>query len=105
MCTDYSLPIHSHICAHTLCDGVDKGERLLSLAEMCHKLKTEHKKPPSEELAQGWVWFWKRYNKVLLDRLCLGRERSSDLCDPAAADLIATSSLLATRSSTIASPC
>nr|XP_023859152.1 LOW QUALITY PROTEIN: coiled-coil domain-containing protein 65-like [Salvelinus alpinus] len=49
-CTLYTftlMHVYRLLASYTfshLCDVVDKGERLLSLAEMCHKLETEHKK-------------------------------------------------------------
>jgi len=82
-----------------------KGSRILKLAEMCRKLETEEEKvlpfcassltpeeqedvaaaeaePPSEKLAevmfefQPLENFWKRYNKVLLDKVALDKEKS-----------------------------
>lgn len=82
----------------------DKGAKILQLAEMCRKLETEEEKvlpfwsgsltheeeeqiasvvtePPTEELTQvlhqysGLENFWKRYNKVLLDKLALDKEK------------------------------
>ncbi|XP_064620664.1 dynein regulatory complex subunit 2-like [Lineus longissimus] len=82
----------------------DKGERGLKLAEMCRKLETEEEKvlpfyatsltqeeqedvsaavkePPSEPLAavmdeySTLENFWKRYNKVLLDKVALDKEK------------------------------
>lgn len=83
----------------------EKGEKILRCAEMCRKLETEEEKvlpfyastlteqekrsirkaereKPSEPLANvmhkyvGLENFWKRYNKVLLDKLTLDKERS-----------------------------
>ncbi|XP_078680294.1 dynein regulatory complex subunit 2-like [Branchiostoma floridae x Branchiostoma belcheri] len=83
----------------------EKGERILKLSEMCRKLETEEEKvlpfyasslteeeqqdveaavgePPSEPLAEvmheyvSLENFWKRYNKVLLDKLALEKERA-----------------------------
>ncbi|KAM6981394.1 dynein regulatory complex subunit 2 [Aplochiton taeniatus] len=99
-----NLTIHSNAAAKKLQAVITKGERLLRLAEMCRKLETEHEKvlpfynssltaedkslvkahamePPSEELAMAMLdysdleRFWQRYNKVLLERLCLEREK------------------------------
>ncbi|XP_053492848.1 dynein regulatory complex subunit 2-like [Ictalurus furcatus] len=85
-------------------DIIGEGERLLSLADICRKLETEQEKvlpfytssvnaeelsqekahameAMSEELGQKMMdymdleKFWQRYNKVLLERLCLEREK------------------------------
>lgn len=85
---------------------LDMGERILKLAEMSRKLETEEEKvlpfyassltaeeqedvaaavaePPSEQLAeimheyQSLENFWKRYNKSLLDKVALDKERST----------------------------
>ncbi|KAH9525692.1 Dynein regulatory complex subunit 2 [Bulinus truncatus] len=82
----------------------EKGELILRLAEMCRKLETEEEKvlpfyassltkeeqddintavmgPPSEPMAEAMHEyvsldnFWKRYNKVLLDKLALEKEK------------------------------
>jgi len=82
----------------------EKGERILKLAEMCRKLETEQEKvlpfyassltqdeeedvagaiqeAPSEPLAQllheysALENFWKRYNKSMLDKLALDKEK------------------------------
>ncbi|XP_072540745.1 dynein regulatory complex subunit 2 [Salminus brasiliensis] len=100
-----NLTVHSDNTTKKLQDIIGKGEKLLRLAEMCRKLETEQEKvlpfytsslsaeelsqerahamePPSEELAQAMLdynvleKFWQRYNKVLLDRLCLEREKA-----------------------------
>ncbi|KAK7505903.1 hypothetical protein BaRGS_00002625 [Batillaria attramentaria] len=84
----------------------EKGEQILRLAEMCRKLETEEEKvlpfyassltkeeqedveaaelePPSEPLAMvmheytALANFWKRYNKVLLEKLALDKERQT----------------------------
>ncbi|XP_053493046.1 dynein regulatory complex subunit 2 isoform X2 [Ictalurus furcatus] len=95
-------------CSDNACkklqDIMGKGERLLSLADICRKLETEQEKvlpfytssvnaeelsqekahameAMSEELGQKMMdytdleKFWQRYNKVLLERLCLEREK------------------------------
>merc|ERR1712002_101408 len=83
----------------------EKGERILRLSEMCRKLETEEEKvlpfyassltaeeqedveaaeyeTPSEPLCAIMMEytslenFWKRYNKVLLDKLALDKEKS-----------------------------
>ncbi|KAL0978364.1 hypothetical protein UPYG_G00169520 [Umbra pygmaea] len=101
-----NLIVHSNAATKKLQGITSKGERLLRLAEMCRKLETEHEKvlpfytssltaeqesqeratvmePPSEELAQAMLdyavldRFWQRYNKVLLERLCLEQERGA----------------------------
>nr|XP_046198294.1 dynein regulatory complex subunit 2 [Oncorhynchus gorbuscha]XP_046198295.1 dynein regulatory complex subunit 2 [Oncorhynchus gorbuscha]XP_046198296.1 dynein regulatory complex subunit 2 [Oncorhynchus gorbuscha]XP_046198298.1 dynein regulatory complex subunit 2 [Oncorhynchus gorbuscha]XP_046198299.1 dynein regulatory complex subunit 2 [Oncorhynchus gorbuscha] len=101
-----NLTVHSNAAAKNLQGIITKGERLLRLAEICRKLETEHEKvlpfytssltaeeesqeranameTPSEELAQAMLdylvleRFWQRYNKVLLERLCLERERGA----------------------------
>lgn len=83
---------------------VDVGERILKLSEQCRKLETEEEKvlpfyatslteeeqedvaaavaePPSEPLAEimhqytSLENFWKRHNKVLLDKVALDKER------------------------------
>ncbi|XP_022530601.2 dynein regulatory complex subunit 2 [Astyanax mexicanus] len=100
-----NLTVHSNNTTKKLQDIVGKGEKLLRLAEMCRKLETEQEKvlpfyisslsaeelsqeraqamePPSEELAQAMLdntaleKFWQRYNKVLLEHLCLKREKA-----------------------------
>ncbi|XP_055862303.1 dynein regulatory complex subunit 2-like isoform X2 [Biomphalaria glabrata] len=84
----------------------EKGELILRLSEMCRKLETEEEKvlpfyassltkeeeedvnaavlePPSEPMAKAMHEyaslenFWKRYNKVLLDKLALEKEKQS----------------------------
>ncbi|XP_067092646.1 dynein regulatory complex subunit 2 [Osmerus mordax] len=99
-----NLTIHSNAAAKKLKGIIDKGEKLLRLAEMCRKLETEHEKvlpfytssltteeqnqarahameTPHGELAKAMQnysdleLFWHRYNKVLLERLCLEREK------------------------------
>ncbi|XP_076452484.1 dynein regulatory complex subunit 2-like [Babylonia areolata] len=81
-----------------------KGQQLLTLAELCRKLETEEEKvvpfyassltpaqeenvqaavlePPTEPLAAvlheytGLENFWKRYSKVLLDKMALEKEK------------------------------
>ncbi|XP_074641564.1 dynein regulatory complex subunit 2-like [Tubulanus polymorphus] len=88
----------------------EKGERILKLAEMCRRLETEEEKvlpfyatsltqeeqddvsaavkeAPSEPLAEvmheyeSLENFWKRYNKVLLDKVALSREKTSLLSE------------------------
>ncbi|MBN3316203.1 DRC2 protein, partial [Atractosteus spatula] len=101
-----TLTVHSAAATKKLQHIIHKGERLLRLTEMCRKLETEQEKvlpfypsslsaeeqsqeraaamePPSEQLAQAMLdysdleGFWQRYNKVLLDRLALERERAA----------------------------
>ncbi|CAL1546681.1 unnamed protein product [Lymnaea stagnalis] len=84
----------------------EKGELILRLAEMCRKLETEEEKvlpfyassltkeeledvekavlePPSQPMAEAMHEytalenFWKRYNKVLLDKLALEKEKQT----------------------------
>ncbi|XP_005090934.1 dynein regulatory complex subunit 2 isoform X1 [Aplysia californica] len=84
----------------------EKGELILRLAEMCRKMETEEEKvlpfyassltkeeqedveaavlePPSQPLAEvmhdytSLENFWKRYNKVLLDKLALDKEKQT----------------------------
>jgi len=84
----------------------EKGELILRLSEMCRKMETEEEKvlpfyassltqeeqedveaavlePPSQPLAQAMHEysslenFWKRYNKVLLDKLSLDKEKQT----------------------------
>jgi len=84
----------------------EKGERILKMAEMCRKFETEEEKvlpfyttslnllekreveqanaePPEEALAElfheykALENFWKRYNKVLLDKLALNQENGN----------------------------
>lgn len=84
----------------------EKGELILRLAEMCRKMETEEEKvlpfyassltkeeledveaavlePPSQPLAEAMheysslECFWKRYNKVLLDKLALDKEKQT----------------------------
>ncbi|KAI4902996.1 hypothetical protein NFI96_012023 [Prochilodus magdalenae] len=98
-----NLTMQSNNNTKKLQDIIAKGERLLCLAELCRKLETEQEKvlpfytpslsaeeqnqgranamePPFEELAQAMLdysdleKFWQRYNKVLLEHLCLERE-------------------------------
>ncbi|XP_056606158.1 dynein regulatory complex subunit 2 [Triplophysa dalaica] len=98
------LTLYSSKAAKKLQEIQAKGEKLLRLAEMCHKLETEHEKVlpfdssslSSEELSQErdkaaesqhkkltqliqdctpLGIFWQRYNKVHLERLCLKREK------------------------------
>ncbi|KAL7891580.1 hypothetical protein AOLI_G00010560 [Acnodon oligacanthus] len=99
-----NLTMHSNNTTKKLQDIIAKGEKLLCLAEMCRNFETEQEKvlpfyssslsaedlnqdrehvmePPSEELAQAMLdytvleKFWQRYNKVLLEHLCLEREK------------------------------
>ncbi|XP_066518970.1 dynein regulatory complex subunit 2 [Hoplias malabaricus] len=98
------LTMYSNNTTKKLQDIIGKGEKLLHLAEMCRKLETEQEKvlpfytsslnaeelsqerahavePPSIELAQAMLdytaleKFWQRYNKVLLESLCLEQEK------------------------------
>ncbi|XP_062386488.1 dynein regulatory complex subunit 2-like [Sardina pilchardus] len=99
------LTLHSNTAAKKLQAIITQGEKLLRLAEMCRKLETEEEKvvpfyessltpqeqsldrataaqPPSEELAKAMVdfedlgRFWRRHNKVVLERACLEQERA-----------------------------
>ncbi|XP_076870282.1 dynein regulatory complex subunit 2 [Brachyhypopomus gauderio] len=101
-----NLTMHSSKTAQKLRDIIGKGDKLLRLAEMCRKLETEQEKvlpfyasslsaeelsqerahameAPSEELARAMLdytsleRFWQRYNKVLLERLCLEQEKAA----------------------------
>ncbi|KAI7807597.1 coiled-coil domain-containing protein 65 [Triplophysa rosa] len=98
------LTVYSSKAAKKLQEIQAKGEKLLRLSEMCHKLETEHEKVlpfdssslSAEELSQErdkaaesppnklthliqdcapLGIFWQRYNKVHLERLCLKREK------------------------------
>lgn len=102
------LTLESNAAIKELKRRCEKGERILKLAEMCRKLETEEEKvlpfyassltqeeqddvqdavtePPSEQLAsvmyeyQGLENFWKRYNKVLLDKVALDKEKNTQL--------------------------
>ncbi|XP_066441838.1 dynein regulatory complex subunit 2 [Eleutherodactylus coqui] len=99
-----SLTVQSNAALKQLNSVIEKGEQILRLAEMCRKLETEEEKvlpfypsslsdaereeaerasmeKPSEQLAQLMLdytalnQFWKRYNKVLLERWALDREK------------------------------
>ncbi|XP_035247183.1 dynein regulatory complex subunit 2-like [Anguilla anguilla] len=99
------LTIYSDGAAKKLQSVIDKGGRLLRITELCRKLEREDEKslnffcqpPPTEErspesstsmerqireLAKGILEHsglesvWHRYNKVLLERLCLVREQA-----------------------------
>ncbi|XP_068678693.1 dynein regulatory complex subunit 2-like [Montipora capricornis] len=98
------LTLQSNAAIKELKRSHEKGERILKLAEMSRKLETEAEKvlpfytssltseedddvaaamqeAPSEPLAEilheysALENFWKRYNKVLLDRLALDKEK------------------------------
>jgi len=95
---------HSNTTIETLKKVTEKGNAILRFSEMCRKLETEEEKvlpfyavtltseeqedveaavyeAPSEPLSAvmhdyvGLENFWKRYNKVLLDKLCLDKEK------------------------------
>ncbi|XP_068121297.1 dynein regulatory complex subunit 2 [Hyperolius riggenbachi] len=99
------LTVQSNSALKQLQSIIDKGEQILRLAEMCRKLETEEEKvlpfytsslseaekgeaekasmeKPSEQLAllmQDYTaldQFWKRYNKVLLERWALEHEKT-----------------------------
>ncbi|KAM4612703.1 dynein regulatory complex subunit 2 [Polymixia lowei] len=99
-----NLTVHSNAASKKLQGIITKGEKILRMAEMCRKIETEHEKvlpfytssltmeeqsqeklnalePPSEELAKAMLdysdleRFWQRYSKVLLERLCLEKEK------------------------------
>ncbi|XP_053560929.1 dynein regulatory complex subunit 2 [Bombina bombina] len=99
-----SLTLQSNAALKELKRLIDKGDHILRLAEMCRKLETEEEKvlpfytsslsaeekeeveratmeKPSEQLAllmndyTALDLFWKRYNKVLLERWALDREK------------------------------
>ncbi|KAM4701564.1 dynein regulatory complex subunit 2 isoform 1-T2 [Discoglossus pictus] len=99
-----TLTVQSNTTLKALQKIIDKGELILRLAEMCRKLETEEEKvlpyytcslsaeereeaerasmeKPSEQLAllmhdyTALDLFWKRYNKVLLERWALDREK------------------------------
>lgn len=96
---------HSNDCIKQLQGVAEKGDTILRCAEMCRKLETEEEKvlpfyastltkeeqedvnnavyeAPSEPLSAvmhnyiGLENFWKRYNKVLLDKLSLDQEKN-----------------------------
>uniref|UniRef100_H2YV41 Dynein regulatory complex protein 1 n=2 Tax=Ciona savignyi TaxID=51511 RepID=H2YV41_CIOSA len=98
------LTLQSNSAIKKLKKVCDKGEQILRLSEMCRKLETEEEKvlpfyasslsqeeqedveaavyeSPSEPLATimheytSLDNFWKRYNKVLLDKLALDKEK------------------------------
>ncbi|KAK3574871.1 hypothetical protein QTP86_018338 [Hemibagrus guttatus] len=93
---------HSYDTINKLQNIIQEGEELLRLVDVCHKLETEQEKVlafctsssnakkkekahalevMSDELAQTMMdytdleKFWQRYNKVVLERLCLEREK------------------------------
>ncbi|XP_043939726.1 dynein regulatory complex subunit 2 [Protopterus annectens] len=99
------LTLESNAAIKKLQSVLEKGEHILRLAEMCRKLETEEEKvlpfyassltleeqdavkeaneeQPTEQfsrLMQDYTAlenFWKRYNKVLLDKLALDREKA-----------------------------
>lgn len=99
------LTLESNAAIKELKRKADKGERILRLAEMCRKLETEEEKvlpfyassltpeeqedvdaavaePPTQPLAtvmyeySGLENFWKRFNKAMLDKVALDKERS-----------------------------
>ena len=101
-----TLTLQSNATVKELRRKKEKGERILKLAEMCRKLETEEEKvlplyassltaeeekevekemkeEPSEPLAElfheysSLENFWKRYNKVLLDKLALDNENQT----------------------------
>ncbi|KAK2170331.1 hypothetical protein LSH36_3g13035 [Paralvinella palmiformis] len=98
------LTLQSNAALKELKRKSEKGERILRLSEMCRKLETEEEKvlpfyassltaeeqedvdaavlePPSEPLASvmyeysGLENFWKRFNKVMLDKVALDKEK------------------------------
>lgn len=100
------LTLESNASIKELKRQKEKGELIMRLAEMCRKLETEEEKvlpfyassltkeeqedveaavlePPSQPLAevmheyQSLDNFWKRYNKVLLDKLALDKEKQT----------------------------
>ncbi|KXJ28944.1 dynein regulatory complex subunit 2 [Exaiptasia diaphana] len=100
------LTLKSNAAIKQLTAKLEKGERIVKLSEMCRKLETEQEKvlpfyasslspeeeedvavamqeSPSEGLAEilheyhSLENFWKRYNKVLLDKLALDKEKNS----------------------------
>ncbi|XP_033628465.1 dynein regulatory complex subunit 2-like [Asterias rubens] len=100
------LTLESNAAIKELTRKTDSGERILKLTEQCRKLETEEEKvlpfyassltqeeqedvqaavaePPSEPLAEimheytSLENFWKRYNKVLLDKVALDKEKST----------------------------
>ncbi|KAK2556161.1 Dynein regulatory complex subunit 2 [Acropora cervicornis] len=70
-------------------ESCSRGERILKVAEMCRKLETETEKvlpfyassltpEEDEDILHEYSAlenFWKRYNKVLLDKLALDKEK------------------------------
>ncbi|XP_067932597.1 dynein regulatory complex subunit 2-like [Watersipora subatra] len=100
------LTLQSNAAISELKRITTKGERILKLAEMCRKLETEEEKvlpfyasslteqeqsdvsavvqePPTQPLAEVMTDyvalenFWKRYNKVLLDKCALDKEKAT----------------------------
>ncbi|XP_022096316.1 coiled-coil domain-containing protein 65-like [Acanthaster planci] len=100
------LTLDSNAAIKELQRKTDQGERIVKLSEQCRKLETEEEKvlpfyassltqeeqedvqaavaePPSEPLAEimheyvSLENFWKRYNKVLLDKVALDKEKST----------------------------
>ncbi|ELU04099.1 hypothetical protein CAPTEDRAFT_167685 [Capitella teleta] len=99
------LTLESNAAIKELKRKAEKGERILRLAEMCRKVETEEEKvlpfyatslteeeledveaatlePPSEKMAAVMYEytslenFWKRYNKALLDKVALDKEKA-----------------------------
>uniref|UniRef100_A0A8C9R8S4 Dynein regulatory complex protein 1 n=1 Tax=Scleropages formosus TaxID=113540 RepID=A0A8C9R8S4_SCLFO len=100
------LAVHSNAAAKKLQGVMKKGEKLLRMSEMCHKLETSQEKTlllstsslnaeeqslrgediieaPSAQLAKvamvsyaALERFWQRYNKALLEKLYLERKRN-----------------------------
>jgi hypothetical protein len=105
-----TMTLQSNAAIKELKRKKETGERILKLAEMCRKAETEEEKvlpfyassldevdqrelfeanqeKPSEPLAEliseyaSLENFWKRYNKVLLDKLALDKENSALLTE------------------------
>lgn len=100
------LTLDSNSSIKELQRKLDLGERILKVSEQCRKMETEDEKvlpfyassltpeeqedvaaavaePPSEQMAEvmheysSLENFWKRYNKVLLDKVALDKEKST----------------------------
>ncbi|PIK38183.1 putative coiled-coil domain-containing protein [Apostichopus japonicus] len=100
------LTLDSNASIKALQSKLELGERILKVSEQCRKKETEEEKvlpfyassltqeeeedvsaavaePPSEQLAEvmheytSLENFWKRYNKVLLDKVAMDKEKST----------------------------
>lgn len=66
----------AHACKAKLQSRLDLGKRILVLAELARKSETEQEKViPFETKGEGLDNFLRKYNKVLLDKLAIEKER------------------------------